>query len=131
MILRLLEKDPRKRLGYKNDAADIKNHVFFRNIEWDILTMKNYEAIMIPEVKDKFDVSQFSEDFTNQAAKDGPSENGPPPGPNAPRYFRGRQRQLLVLNHIMLIIFFLLFIRILICGSNVSNENSCYSFSNC
>lgn len=76
-------------MGYKNDAVDIKNHPFFRNINWQILKERNYEAPMIPQVRGKLDVSQFSEDFTNQDAVDGPSENGPPQGPNASRYFRG------------------------------------------
>lgn len=45
---------------------------------------------MIPELTDKYDVGQFSEDFTSQTAVDGPSENGPPVGPNAARYFKGK-----------------------------------------
>ncbi|KAG5679071.1 hypothetical protein PVAND_008668 [Polypedilum vanderplanki] len=89
LILKLLEKDPKKRLGYVNDAADIKNHRFFRNIDWNILKEKSYTAPMIPKVCDKYDVSQFSEDFTNQPPVDGPADNGPPQGANASKYFRG------------------------------------------
>ncbi|CAG9801084.1 unnamed protein product [Chironomus riparius] len=89
LILKLLEKDPRKRLGSKKGAQEIKNHPFFRKIKWNVLKNKQYEALMVPTLKDRYDVSQFSEDFTNQKAIDGPAENGPPVGPRATRYFRG------------------------------------------
>lgn len=85
-----MEKDPRKRLGSKKDAQEIKNHPFFRKIKWNVLKNKQYEALMIPPLQDRYDVSQFSEDFTSQKAIDGPAENGPPLGPRAYRYFRGK-----------------------------------------
>jgi hypothetical protein len=85
LILRLLEKDPNKRLGHKNDAEDLKHHKFFRNIDWNILKGKKYKTPMVPHLKDEFDVSQFSEDFTNQLAADGPAESGVPTSPS----FRG------------------------------------------
>ncbi len=31
---KLLKRDPAKRLGAQNDAADIKNHPWFRDIDW-------------------------------------------------------------------------------------------------
>lgn len=90
LILKLLEKDPRRRLGYKRDAEDLKRHVFFKRVDWTLLKNKCYESLMTLKLKDKFDVSQFSEDFTAQQAIDGPAESGAPLGPNASRYFRGR-----------------------------------------
>ncbi|KAK7402215.1 hypothetical protein VNO78_14301 [Psophocarpus tetragonolobus] len=38
LIMRLLEKDPTKRLGYVGGAAEIKGHHFFRGLKWDLLT---------------------------------------------------------------------------------------------
>uniref|UniRef100_F6GU87 non-specific serine/threonine protein kinase n=1 Tax=Vitis vinifera TaxID=29760 RepID=F6GU87_VITVI len=38
LIGRLLEKDPTKRLGYNRGASEIKQHVFFRGLQWDKLT---------------------------------------------------------------------------------------------
>ncbi|XP_044506532.1 serine/threonine-protein kinase UCNL-like [Mangifera indica] len=38
LIERLLEKDPMKRLGYERGACEIKEHVFFKGIKWDLLT---------------------------------------------------------------------------------------------
>jgi len=34
LITHLLKRDPAKRLGAQNDAADIKNHPWFRDIDW-------------------------------------------------------------------------------------------------
>ncbi|KAA8528110.1 hypothetical protein F0562_035021 [Nyssa sinensis] len=38
LIERLLEKDPRRRLGYNRGASEIKEHEFFRGLKWDLLT---------------------------------------------------------------------------------------------
>ncbi|KAK9273871.1 hypothetical protein L1049_018683 [Liquidambar formosana] len=38
LIGRLLEKDPTKRLGYNGGACEIKEHVFFRGLRWELLT---------------------------------------------------------------------------------------------
>ncbi|KAG4973953.1 hypothetical protein AAZX31_11G128700 [Glycine max] len=38
LIERLLEKDPTKRLGYTRGAAEIKEHEFFRGVQWELLT---------------------------------------------------------------------------------------------
>lgn len=38
LIRRLLEKDPTRRLGYARGACEIKDHVFFRGVRWDLLT---------------------------------------------------------------------------------------------
>jgi protein-serine/threonine kinase len=38
LIGRLLEKDPTRRLGYLGGASEIKDHVFFSGVRWDLLT---------------------------------------------------------------------------------------------
>ncbi|XP_031270725.1 serine/threonine-protein kinase UCNL-like [Pistacia vera] len=38
LIEGLLEKDPMKRLGYQRGACEIKEHVFFKGVRWDLLT---------------------------------------------------------------------------------------------
>ncbi|KAF3452565.1 hypothetical protein FNV43_RR02998 [Rhamnella rubrinervis] len=38
LIKRLLEKDPTRRLGYARGACEIREHVFFRGVRWDLLT---------------------------------------------------------------------------------------------
>ncbi|XVE60031.1 hypothetical protein DITRI_Ditri05aG0094100 [Diplodiscus trichospermus] len=38
LIGRLLQKDPKKRLGYHRRACEIKEHAFFKGVRWDLLT---------------------------------------------------------------------------------------------
>lgn len=69
LINRLLELDPEKRLGY-NGADEIKLHVFFRGIHWDMLYEEEplfIPALDDPESTDYFDsrgadISQFPDD---------------------------------------------------------------------
>ncbi|CAH6719653.1 serine/threonine-protein kinase Kin82p [[Candida] jaroonii] len=46
LIKKLLIKDENKRLGSKNGASDIKNHSFFKNVQWALL--RNQQPPMIP-----------------------------------------------------------------------------------
>ena len=74
-ILKLLVKDPRKRLGGDaSDAEAVKNHKFFvPSLNWDDLLRKNIPAPFIPRISAAMDVSNFSEEFTNMPAVDSPS----------------------------------------------------------
>ncbi|XWS71136.1 hypothetical protein CRYUN_Cryun03dG0112700 [Craigia yunnanensis] len=38
LIGRLLQKDPKKRLGYHRGACEIKEHAFFKGVRWNFLT---------------------------------------------------------------------------------------------
>jgi hypothetical protein len=83
-----LEKTPSRRLGFRNDAEDLKRHEFFKTIDWSQLKKKVYRAPIVPQLKDTEDVSQFAEDFTMQKPEDLSAER--PTQPNAEDYFRGR-----------------------------------------
>ena len=73
-ILRLLIKDPRKRLGGgSTDAEEVKSHKFFHSINWDDLLKRNIPAPFIPRISGLTDVSNFSEEFTSMPAVDTPS----------------------------------------------------------
>ena len=73
-ILRLLIKDPRKRLGGgPTDAEEVKSHKFFHSINWDDLLKRNIPAPFIPRISGLTDVSNFSEEFTSMPAVDTPS----------------------------------------------------------
>ena len=72
-ILKLLVKDPRKRLGGGiSDAEEVKSHRFFRTINWDDLLQKNIPAPFVPKIHADTDVSNFSEEFTSMNPVDSP-----------------------------------------------------------
>ena len=72
-ILKLLVKEPRKRLGGgSTDAEEVKSHRFFRTINWDDLLRKNIPAPFVPKISNDIDVSNFSEEFTSMNPVDSP-----------------------------------------------------------
>ncbi|KAJ2081260.1 Serine/threonine kinase [Coemansia sp. RSA 988] len=63
----LLEKDPSKRLGSgPNDAEDIMKHSFFTGINWDDVLNKKIMPPYVPDIRGRFDVSNFDPEFTNE-----------------------------------------------------------------
>ncbi|KAJ1733454.1 Serine/threonine kinase [Coemansia biformis] len=63
----LLERDPSKRLGAgPNDAEDIMKHSFFAGINWDDVLNKRNASPCVPEIRGRFDVSNFDPEFTNE-----------------------------------------------------------------
>ena len=50
LIQKLLEKDPEKRIGYKNDSKEIKDHPFFASINWEDLAQRKIDALFKPNV---------------------------------------------------------------------------------
>lgn len=67
LLIKLLQKDPSKRL---NDAIEIKNHSFFKDIDWNKLLHKNYLPPFKPNVENLLDTSNFDQDFTNEKPQD-------------------------------------------------------------
>jgi serine/threonine protein kinase len=51
LIEKLLDKDPKTRIGSKNDADEIVNHPWFKGFDWDGLMAKTIVAPFIPEVE--------------------------------------------------------------------------------
>ncbi|KAJ1965106.1 Serine/threonine kinase [Dipsacomyces acuminosporus] len=63
----LLEKEPSKRLGSgPNDAEDIKAHSFFAGTNWDDVLNKRITPLYVPEIRGRFDVSNFDPEFTSE-----------------------------------------------------------------
>lgn len=58
-VLKLLEKDPTKRLGY-NGADEVKQHSFFHSINWDdVLAQKKLPPI-VPLLTKSTDLRHFA-----------------------------------------------------------------------
>ena len=51
IITKLLDKDSSKRLGSKNDADEIVNHPWFKDIEWEGLMNKTLESPFKPDME--------------------------------------------------------------------------------
>jgi serine/threonine protein kinase len=66
LLTRLLRKDPNRRLGYK-DIVVIKNHRFFRKIDWKKLEVRDPQVIppIVPVITDPILAENFSSEFTD------------------------------------------------------------------
>ncbi|KAH3673066.1 hypothetical protein WICMUC_003899 [Wickerhamomyces mucosus] len=69
ILIYLLARDPKIRLG-NNGAYEIKQHAFFKGIDWRRLNNKGYQPPFKPKVKDGFDTSNFDREFTNEQPVD-------------------------------------------------------------
>merc|ERR1712154_196682 len=68
LITKLLERDPKKRLGSTDsDIKEIQRHPFFKNIDWDKLYKREIEAPYKPNVKGIDDTSNFDDMFLKEA----------------------------------------------------------------
>ena len=71
-ILKLLTKNPRRRLGTKG-LEDVKRHPFFGpDIDWEAIAQKGVAAPIKPKIKDEMDTSNFADEFTRLPLTDSP-----------------------------------------------------------
>lgn len=67
LLIQLLQKDPAKRL---DDAQLIKNHNFFKDIDWIKLVEKAYVPPFKPNVNGFLDTLNFDQNFTSERPQD-------------------------------------------------------------
>lgn len=64
LISRLLERDPRKRLGYQGGADEVRAHPFFAGVAWDMLDVVSRPPYIPPPADDGDEVVGDGEDFS-------------------------------------------------------------------
>lgn len=63
-ILKLLVKNPKRRLGAKG-VEDVQRHPFFgADLDWNSVAQKRVHVPIKPKIKDEMDTSNFADEFT-------------------------------------------------------------------
>ncbi|KAJ2184952.1 Serine/threonine-protein kinase Sgk2 [Coemansia sp. RSA 532] len=66
-IVRILERDPEKRLGHGVFGTEnVKRHVFFHGIDWAKIYRQEYAPPFVPKVSSIFDLSNIDPEFRNE-----------------------------------------------------------------
>ncbi|KAH9966046.1 kinase-like domain-containing protein [Russula dissimulans] len=61
----LLNRNPKHRLGAQRDAAELKEHPFFKTLDWDALARKQVTPPFKPVVESDESTSNFDPEFTS------------------------------------------------------------------
>ena len=64
LIERLFVTDPKRRLGF-NSADEVKNHPFFKDIDFDKVLKKEYKPPFVPKLESDTDLKYFDENEEN------------------------------------------------------------------
>ncbi|KAJ9115807.1 hypothetical protein QFC22_004948 [Naganishia vaughanmartiniae] len=72
----LLNRNPKHRLGAERDAAELKEHPFFKSIDWNLLANKQITPPFKPVVESDESVANFDPLFTSSDLRDIPFEWG-------------------------------------------------------
>jgi len=70
LIVALLARDPKKRLGSTDDFEDLKAHAFFAPLDWEKVYAKDIDAPFKPKVDGIEDTSNFDEEFLREPVVD-------------------------------------------------------------
>ena len=72
LIRQLLIKNPERRLGAKRGAAEIKEHVFLRNVDWELVLRKGLTPPIVPSLRE----SNFDSEFRALPARLSEEDDG-------------------------------------------------------
>lgn len=63
----LLNRNPKHRLGAIKDAAELKEHPFFQDVDWNLLKAKDIPPPFKPHLSSETDTSNFDPEFTSES----------------------------------------------------------------
>ena len=73
LLRKMLDKDPKKRIGIGNDKQDLKNHPFFSDINWkQFLNKKIIPPVEMVNIREEYDLKEkvdFKDEDYNQNNK--------------------------------------------------------------
>ncbi|KAI1314429.1 serine/threonine protein kinase psk1 [Mortierella claussenii] len=73
LLTRLLKRTPSARLGHgPKGIENIKNHRFFRKINWKLLALRELEPPIVPFLSDPESVENFNQEFTTLPVQESP-----------------------------------------------------------
>ncbi|KAG0299884.1 serine/threonine protein kinase psk1 [Dissophora globulifera] len=73
LLTKLLKRTPSARLGYgPKGIENIKNHRFFRKINWKLLALRELEPPIVPFLSDPESVENFNAEFTSMPVQESP-----------------------------------------------------------
>lgn len=67
LLNKLLKKNPHVRLGSKKGGEEVKNHLFFRNVNWTKVYNKETIPPIVPVVSGPDDICNFGTQFTTMS----------------------------------------------------------------
>lgn len=70
IIVKLLSKNPRKRLGSEADSLEVLSHPWFESLDWTDLLERKLKSPYIPETSGTNWIHNFDSDFTSQKIRD-------------------------------------------------------------
>ena len=55
----MMDKDPKKRIGINNDKSDLKNHEFFKDINWEDIAQKKFTPpVDMVNIKEEYNLKE-------------------------------------------------------------------------
>lgn len=81
-VPQLLNRNPKHRLGAQRDTAELKEHPFFKDVDWKALAAKQVEPPFKPTVESDESVAYFDTEFTSADVREmgfGDDEEEKPP----------------------------------------------------
>lgn len=69
-VIQLLNRNPQHRLGSERDAAELKEHPFFKCIDWRALSLKQVVPPFRPVVESDESTANFDPEFTSADVRD-------------------------------------------------------------